>query len=78
MIPQPGDLLVIRRPSDGLFTVMEAIGGLQVEGPFDLLGYAVGMAHSIAAKRHTRVWRERVDDRGTVFGPPVLLEKVTD
>ena len=76
MIPQPGDLLVIRRA--GLFTVTEATGGTQLAGPFDLLGYAVGTAHSIAAKRHTRVWREQSDERGTVFGPPLLLEKVTE
>jgi hypothetical protein len=69
--PQLGDLLI--RCANGRYVIVDAISGVEIEGPFDRIEYAIGMAQSLAVKRGGSVWRENTDERGASFGPPQLI-----
>lgn len=69
--PAHGDLLI--RCVEGQYIIAEVGTGVALEAPFEKLSHAIGMAHSRALPRHSRVWTERTDTTGATFGPPLLL-----
>jgi hypothetical protein len=72
--PRLGDVIIRDATADTGFLVVDAHTRRVLEGPFPSFRAALVAARMIARDRP--VWRENVDERGRVLGPPFLIPPV--